>query len=153
MRRCYLYEGDVAQMVERPLSMREVQGSIPCFSTFCHFSHRRDVQHKHRQCKHSFRDKFCNYCQKLPLYLTIKCNLIPKTTRSTFILVVNTTRKYIIPDNICRYGCCNMYLDQNRDVHNLLPWSGYRFYPTAETPGNGFRIWIDVENAYPSPNK
>ena len=26
-------EGDVAQMVERPLSMREVQGSIPCFST------------------------------------------------------------------------------------------------------------------------
>ena len=29
--------GDVAQMVERPLSMREVQGSIPCFSTFCPF--------------------------------------------------------------------------------------------------------------------
>jgi hypothetical protein len=24
--------GDVAQMVERSLSMREVQGSIPCFS-------------------------------------------------------------------------------------------------------------------------
>jgi hypothetical protein len=27
------YPGDVAQMVERSLSMREVQGSIPCFST------------------------------------------------------------------------------------------------------------------------
>ena len=25
--------GDVAQMVERSLSMREVQGSIPCFSS------------------------------------------------------------------------------------------------------------------------
>jgi len=25
--------GDVAQLVERPLSMREVQGSIPCIST------------------------------------------------------------------------------------------------------------------------
>ena len=24
--------GDVAQMAERPLSMREVRGSIPCFS-------------------------------------------------------------------------------------------------------------------------
>jgi hypothetical protein len=27
-----LLHGDVAQMVERSLSMREVQGSIPCFS-------------------------------------------------------------------------------------------------------------------------
>ena len=26
--------GDVAQMVERMLSMHEAQGSIPCFSTF-----------------------------------------------------------------------------------------------------------------------
>ena len=26
--------GDVAQMVERLLSMQEAQGSIPCFSTF-----------------------------------------------------------------------------------------------------------------------
>ncbi len=32
--RCSDRNGDVAQMVERPLSMREVQGSIPCFSTF-----------------------------------------------------------------------------------------------------------------------
>ena len=29
-----VYKGDVAQMVERALSMREVQGSIPCFSIF-----------------------------------------------------------------------------------------------------------------------
>ena len=28
------YPGDVAQMVERLLSMQEAQGSIPCFSTF-----------------------------------------------------------------------------------------------------------------------
>jgi hypothetical protein len=28
-------QGGVAQMVERSLSMREVQGSIPCISTFC----------------------------------------------------------------------------------------------------------------------
>ena len=27
-------QGDVAQMVERMLSMHEAQGSIPCFSTF-----------------------------------------------------------------------------------------------------------------------
>jgi hypothetical protein len=29
--------GDVAQMVERVLSMHEAQGSIPCFSTFLSF--------------------------------------------------------------------------------------------------------------------
>jgi len=29
---CIALYGDVAQMVERSLSMREVQGSIPCFS-------------------------------------------------------------------------------------------------------------------------
>ena len=34
----YNMDGDVAQMVERPLSMREVQGSIPCFSTFSRFA-------------------------------------------------------------------------------------------------------------------
>ena len=28
-----VYSGDVAQMVERSLSMREVRGSIPCIST------------------------------------------------------------------------------------------------------------------------
>ena len=28
-------QGDVAQMVERVLSMHEAQGSIPCFSNFC----------------------------------------------------------------------------------------------------------------------
>ena len=30
-------DGDVAQMVERSLSMREVRGSIPCISTFLVF--------------------------------------------------------------------------------------------------------------------
>ena len=30
----YIYSGRVAQMAERSLSMREVRGSIPCFSTF-----------------------------------------------------------------------------------------------------------------------
>ena len=29
-----IHNGDVAQMVERVLSMHEAQGSIPCFSTF-----------------------------------------------------------------------------------------------------------------------
>ena len=29
-----VYSGDVAQMVERSLSMREVQGSTPCFSKY-----------------------------------------------------------------------------------------------------------------------
>ena len=29
-----LSHGEVAQMAERSLSMREVRGSIPCFSTF-----------------------------------------------------------------------------------------------------------------------
>lgn len=32
-----LQKGDVAQMVERPLCMREVQGSIPCISNTTHF--------------------------------------------------------------------------------------------------------------------
>ena len=31
--------GGVAQMVERTLSMREAQGSIPCSSTFCERSY------------------------------------------------------------------------------------------------------------------
>ena len=30
-----LFQGDVAQMVERSLSMREALGSMPSFSTFC----------------------------------------------------------------------------------------------------------------------
>ena len=32
---CRSKKGGVAQMVERSLSMREVQGSIPCISRFC----------------------------------------------------------------------------------------------------------------------
>ncbi len=32
-----LTEGDVAQMVERSLSMREVRGSIPCISSSTYF--------------------------------------------------------------------------------------------------------------------
>ena len=32
-------KGDVAQMVERSLSMREVQGSTPCFSKYDLFLH------------------------------------------------------------------------------------------------------------------
>ena len=32
---CMCYCGDVAQMVERSLSMREVLGSIPSFSNTC----------------------------------------------------------------------------------------------------------------------
>ena len=33
----HVKDGEVAQMAERSLSMREVRGSIPCFSNFCCF--------------------------------------------------------------------------------------------------------------------
>jgi hypothetical protein len=37
--------GVVAQMVERTLSMREAQGSIPCYSTFlCRHTHKKKKQ-------------------------------------------------------------------------------------------------------------
>ena len=58
--------GELAQMVERPLSMREVPGSIPGFSNHTFFSHdKSDVSYPcSNSCYYYFSLLFIFFCQK-----------------------------------------------------------------------------------------